>query len=86
MTAQLTGGAASRRRPITDVDARLDGLDCDVRQALRPLGELLVGVAERETYMINAWRMARRHDQFINKIHNYILSLYRRQTPAHKAD
>ncbi|ARG59639.1 ATP-binding protein [Mycobacterium kansasii] len=44
----LTDGANVRRRPITDVDAWLDGLDYDVRPALHALGELLVGVAERE--------------------------------------
>jgi cell division protease FtsH len=48
-TAELTGGDDVHRRPITDVNAWLDGLDSDVRPALRALGELLVGVAERET-------------------------------------
>ncbi|EUA07663.1 hypothetical protein I546_5156 [Mycobacterium kansasii 732] len=48
LTAEATGGADARRRPITDVNAWLDGLDWDVRAALRALGELLVGVAERE--------------------------------------
>ncbi|ORB84071.1 cell division protein [Mycobacterium kansasii] len=48
LTAGPTGGADACRRPITDVNAWLDGLDWDVRPALRALGELLVGVAERE--------------------------------------
>jgi cell division protease FtsH len=48
-TAELTGGDDAHRRPITDVNAWLDGLDCGVRPALRALGELLVGVAERES-------------------------------------
>jgi cell division protease FtsH len=48
-TAELTGGDDAHRRPITDVNAWLDGIDSDVRPALRALGELLVGVAERET-------------------------------------
>lgn len=48
LTAGPTDGANVRRRPITDVDGWLDGLDYDVRPALRALGELLVGVAERE--------------------------------------
>jgi len=46
LTAELTGGADTHRRPITDVNAWLDGLDRGVRPALRALGELLVGVAE----------------------------------------
>jgi cell division protease FtsH len=46
-TAELTGGAGAHRRPITDINAWLDGLDGGVRPALRALGELLVGVAER---------------------------------------
>jgi len=48
LTADLTGGADTRRQPITNVDAWLDGLDRGVRPALRALGELLVGVAERD--------------------------------------
>ncbi|HEX2283988.1 MAG TPA: ATP-binding protein [Mycobacterium sp.] len=48
-TAELTGGDDARRRPITDVNAWLDGLDGGVRPALRALGELLVGVVERES-------------------------------------
>jgi hypothetical protein len=48
-TAELTGGDDAHRRPITDVNAWLDGLDCDVRPTLRALGELLVGVAKHET-------------------------------------
>lgn len=40
-------GAGTRREPITDVNAYLDGLPGDVRSGLRALGELLVGVAER---------------------------------------
>lgn len=49
-TAVLTGGADARRRPIADVNAWLDGLDLDhgVRPALRAMGELLVGVTERD--------------------------------------
>jgi cell division protease FtsH len=34
-TAELTGGDDAHRRPISDVDAWLDGLDSDVRRALR---------------------------------------------------
>lgn len=49
LTAELTGGADAHRRPITDVNAWLDGLDRGVRPALRALGELLVGVAERDS-------------------------------------
>jgi cell division protease FtsH len=47
-TAELTGGADVHRRPITDVTAWLDGLEGGVRPTLRALGELLIGVAERE--------------------------------------
>ncbi|BBX75688.1 hypothetical protein MSHI_35940 [Mycobacterium shinjukuense] len=47
LTAELTGGDDAHRRPINDVNAWLDSLDCGVRPALRALGELLVGVAER---------------------------------------
>jgi cell division protease FtsH len=49
VSAARTGGTPMHRRPITDVDAWLAGLDCDVRPALHALGELLVGVAERES-------------------------------------
>jgi cell division protease FtsH len=48
-TAELTGGADVHRRPITDVTAWLDGLEGGVRPALRALGELLIGVAERDS-------------------------------------
>jgi cell division protease FtsH len=37
------------RQAITDVNAWLDGLEGGVRPALRALGELLVGVAERDS-------------------------------------
>ncbi|MEZ0366270.1 ATP-binding protein [Mycobacterium sp. pUA109] len=43
-----TAGAEVRRRPIDDVTAWLDGQDGAVRPALRALGELLIGVSERE--------------------------------------
>jgi hypothetical protein len=43
-TAALTGGANSHRRPITDINARLDGLEGGVRPALRVLGEPLIGI------------------------------------------
>ena len=46
-TAEDLGGTELRRQPITDPAAYLDGLDGDVRSALRALGELLVGVVER---------------------------------------
>jgi cell division protease FtsH len=46
LTAELTGGDDTHRRPITDVNAWLGGLDRGTRPALRALGELLVGVAE----------------------------------------
>jgi len=49
LTAELTGGADTHRQPITDVNAWLDGLDRGTRPALRALGELLVGVAERDS-------------------------------------
>jgi DNA-binding Lrp family transcriptional regulator len=49
LTTDLIGGAAVYRRPITDVDAWLDGLDGGVRPALPALGELLVGVADRDS-------------------------------------
>ncbi len=48
LTAGITGGDSAHRRAIDDVGAGLDGLDYGVRPALRALGELLVGVAERE--------------------------------------
>jgi cell division protease FtsH len=48
-TAGLPGGDDAHRQPITDVSAWLEGLDAGVRPALRALGELLLGVAERET-------------------------------------
>lgn len=40
--------ADPHRRPITDVTAWLDGLDDGVQSALRALGELLIGVADRD--------------------------------------
>lgn len=43
-TAVLTGGANSHRRPITGINARLDGLEGGVRPALRVLGEPLIGI------------------------------------------
>jgi cell division protease FtsH len=49
LTAELTGGADTHRRPITDVSAWLDGLERGTRPALRALGELLVGVTERDS-------------------------------------
>lgn len=49
LTAGSTGGGAAHRRVIDDVGDWLDGLDYGVRPTLRALGELLVGVAERET-------------------------------------
>ncbi|CAM2840679.1 cell division protein [Mycobacterium intermedium] len=49
LTAELTGGDDAHRQPISDIGAWLDGLDYGVRPALRALGELLVGVAERES-------------------------------------
>jgi hypothetical protein len=48
-TAGLTGDANVHRRPITDVTAWLDGLEGGVHPALRALGELLIGVAERDS-------------------------------------
>jgi cell division protease FtsH len=41
-------GRRVERQPITDVNAWLDDLDIDVRPTLRALGELLVGVSERD--------------------------------------
>lgn len=49
LTDGMTGGGAAHRRVIDDVGGWLDGLDYGVRPALRALGELLVGVAERES-------------------------------------
>ncbi|OBJ80183.1 cell division protein [Mycobacterium gordonae] len=49
LTAGMPGGGAAHRQTIDDVGAWLDGLDYGVRPALRALGELLVGVAERES-------------------------------------
>jgi cell division protease FtsH len=46
-TADIPGGGAARRRTISDVGAWLGGLDHGVQPALRALGELLIGVAER---------------------------------------
>ncbi|ULN47856.1 hypothetical protein MI170_00230 [Mycolicibacterium goodii] len=40
-------GRVTRRRPITDVGAYLNGLPEDARAGLRALGELLVGVTQR---------------------------------------
>jgi cell division protease FtsH len=48
-TAELIGGDAAHRGLITDVNAWLDGLDGGVRPALRALGELLIGVSERDS-------------------------------------
>lgn len=48
-TAGLTGGDDAHRQPISDIGAWLDGLEYGVRPALRALGELLIGVAERES-------------------------------------
>jgi cell division protease FtsH len=48
-TAELIGGDSAHRGPITDVNAWLDGLDGGVRLALRALGELLIGVSERDS-------------------------------------
>jgi len=47
-TAELTGGDDAHRRRITNVNAWFEGLDGDVRSALNALGELLIGVLERE--------------------------------------
>lgn len=41
-------GRRVERQPITDVNAWLDDLDIDVRPTLRALGELLVGVGDRD--------------------------------------
>ncbi|OBK94047.1 cell division protein [Mycobacterium asiaticum] len=49
LTAGVTDGDRTRRHRIEDLGAWLDGLDYGVRPALRALGELLVGVAERES-------------------------------------
>lgn len=49
LTAGMPGGGAAHRQTIDDVGAWLDGLDYGVRPALRALGELLVGVTERES-------------------------------------
>jgi cell division protease FtsH len=49
LTADLIGGDAAHRRPITNVADWLDDLESGVRPALRALGELLVGVAERDS-------------------------------------
>lgn len=49
LTAGMPGGGAAHRRAIDDVGVWLEGLDYGVRPALRALGELLVGVAERES-------------------------------------
>lgn len=49
LTAGPTGGADAHRQPVSDIDAWLDGLEYGVRPALRALGELLIGVVERET-------------------------------------
>jgi cell division protease FtsH len=47
-TTGPTDGDGAHRRPITDVAAWLEDLDSGVRPALRALGELLLGVKERE--------------------------------------
>ncbi|MCA2320444.1 ATP-binding protein [Mycobacterium intracellulare] len=49
LSAEMTAGSSAHRRPITDVNAWFDGLDSGVRPALRALGELLVGVAQRDS-------------------------------------
>lgn len=49
LTADPAGGADAHRRSITDVNAWLEGLEHGVRPALHALGELLVGVTERDT-------------------------------------
>ncbi len=48
LTAEPTGGADARL-PITDVNDWFNDLDGGARTALRALGELLIGVAERPT-------------------------------------
>lgn len=49
LTVELIGGNAAHRRHITNVADWLDDLESGVRPALRALGELLVGVAERDS-------------------------------------
>lgn len=49
LTADTAGGADAHRRSITDVNAWLEGLEHGVRPALHALGELLLGVTERDT-------------------------------------
>lgn len=48
-TAEFTGGAHAHRRPITNVADWLNDLGGGVQPALRALGELLIGVAERDS-------------------------------------
>lgn len=48
-SAEFTGGAGARRRPITDVGTWLDRLNAEPRATLRALGELLLGVADHAT-------------------------------------
>lgn len=48
LPAELPSGAGVHGRAITDVTAWLDGLAGGVRPALRALGELLIGVVERD--------------------------------------
>lgn len=50
LTAELpTGGDDAHRHPITDINAWLAGKEHGVLPALRALGELLVGVADRDS-------------------------------------
>lgn len=49
LTADPAGGDDAHRRPITNVNTWLDGLEHGVRPALHALGELLVGITERDT-------------------------------------
>lgn len=49
LTTEQAGGADVHRRPITDVHGWLDGLEYSARPALRALGELLLGVTERDS-------------------------------------
>ncbi|MBZ4521879.1 AAA family ATPase [Mycobacterium avium] len=49
LTLDPASDADTCRRPITDVNAWLEGLEHGVRPALRALGELLVGVTEHDS-------------------------------------
>ncbi|WP_293002615.1 ATP-binding protein [Mycobacterium sp.] len=57
--ACVPSGPGPRRRPITDVKAWLDDLDIDVAPTLRALGELLLGVSQRERAETDAQFTAR---------------------------